>query len=141
MLLVSFMDEEWNNMYMEKTPTGTFLLNMFIKIKSIAVSFLVQSVPLSSVIDTLIFYSKYKIMMLHKIHKIPGKKRRSCTFPITHQDRRQLIFCSLKSYCSHQKVELKPGALTWTFFLISARTIQLFILSQYNSVHLLGRLR
>lgn len=62
-------------MYMEKTPTGTFLLNMFIKIKSIAVSFLVQSVPLSSVIDTLIFYSKYKIMMLHKIHIKPKEKK------------------------------------------------------------------
>lgn len=61
-------------MYMEKTPTGTFLLNMFIKIKSI-VSFLVQSVPLSSVIDTLIFYSKYKIMMLHKIHIKPEEKK------------------------------------------------------------------
>lgn len=67
-------------MYMEKTPTGTFLLNMFIKIKSI-VSFLVQSVPLSSVIDTLIFYSKYKIMMLHKIHIKPEEKNVLAHFP------------------------------------------------------------
>lgn len=67
-------------MYMEKTPTGTFLLNMFIKIKSI-VSFLVQSVPLSSVIDTLIFYSKYKIMMLHKIHRKPEEKNVLAHFP------------------------------------------------------------
>lgn len=68
-------------MYMEKTPTGTFLLNMFKKIKSIAVSFLVQSVPLSSVIDTLIFYSKYKIMMLHKIHRKPEEKNVLAHFP------------------------------------------------------------
>ena len=75
--------------------------------------------------------------------KTNRKSHHRCTSPATHQDKRQNFKKS--SYCRHWKAELKPALVLrpGLFFslLISAKTIQLFALSQHNSAHLLGRLR